>query len=99
MGHLIAEAAAPAPIAQRVPYGAVRSEMATVVATATVGEMAYLAGKDGVTSMAYLAGKDGVTSMEGSFAAYMGWRGLEIWASWEAIELEPLLVRQSKEER
>ena len=87
MGHLIAEASAPAPIAQHVPYGAARSETAIVVATATVDEMAYL------------AGKDGATSMEGSFAAYMGWRGLEIWASWEAIELEPLLVRQSKEER
>ena len=57
------------------------------MATATVDEMAYL------------AGKDGVTSMEGSFAAYMGWRGLESWASWDGIELEPLLVRQSKEER
>ena len=81
MGHLIAEAAAPAPIAQRVLYVVERPAMATVVATATVDEMAYL------------AGKDGVTSMRGSFAAYMGWRGLEIWALWGGIELEPLLVR------
>ena len=80
MGHLIAEAAAPAPIAQRVLYGVERPAMATVVATATVDEMAYM------------AGKDGVTSMRGSFAAYMGWRGLEIWALWGGIELEPLLL-------